>query len=106
MTKECSCSFIHISGETFREDFRRLGELRSIFPSTIKVMAVTATATSSTRKDIIKTLCMVDEKLIYLPPTKTKNICYFVATKPDKQSEILIPIVQELIQKNRILKRK
>ena len=105
MTNECSCSFIHIRGETFREDFRRLGELRSIFPSTIKVMALTATATSSTGKDIIKTLCMVDEKLIYLPPTKT-NICYFVATKPDKQSEILIPIVQELIQKNKNTEKK
>ena len=53
---------------------RRLGELRSIFPSTIKAMALTATATSSTRKDIIKILCMMDEKLIYLPPTKTNIV--------------------------------
>ena len=34
-------------GDDFRELFKRIGELRAIIPSTVNMMAVTATATKT-----------------------------------------------------------
>ena len=91
--------FVH-RGDAFREDFKKLGNLRGIIPSNVRVMALTATATASTRREIIKRLCMVDEKLVYLPPTKT-NIYYSVVDKPVLVYDMFIPIAEELISRNK-----
>ena len=51
------CFFI-CRGDTFRWSFSRLGEIRSIIPPSINVMALTATASRATTKVIIRTLGM------------------------------------------------
>lgn len=63
-------------------------------------MALTATATATTRREVIKRLCMLDEKLIYLPPTKT-NIYYSVVDKLTLLSDMLVPIAEQLSLKNK-----
>ena len=66
-------------------------------PRRVRLMALTATATLSTRKFIIKNLNMQDTSIVYVPPLKN-NIIYFVTDKPRGGiSEAFQPIVDRLI---------
>ncbi len=48
------CTIFSIrGGEKFRTEFSHLNEVQNIIPETVRVMALTATATTSTRKFII-----------------------------------------------------
>lgn len=67
-------------GDSFRREFASIGDIRSIIPSSVKVMALTATATASTRLEIISRLCMDCPIIIYEPPTQM-NIMYSVSCK-------------------------
>ena len=71
-----------LRGKTFRKELSDIGEIRSIVPRRVRLMmALTATATLSTRKFIIKNLNMQNTAVVYVPPLK-HNIAYFVADKP------------------------
>ncbi|MDD2267249.1 DNA helicase RecQ [Sulfuricurvum sp.] len=59
-------------GHEFRDDYRRLGELRSAFPHT-PIAAFTATATPKVREDILSQLGLNDP-LILRAPVLRKNI--------------------------------
>lgn len=59
-------------GHEFRDDYRRLGELRSAFPHT-PIAAFTATATPKVREDILSQLGLRDP-LILRAPVLRKNI--------------------------------
>lgn len=67
-------------GESFRPEYKRLGEVRALIPSDVNVMALTATASNDTRSDIIATLCMEHPTIISTSPHK-KNIKYVVKEK-------------------------
>ena len=71
-----------------------MGELRSIIPETVKVMALTATATDTTRAAIIRTLDMQKPKVISVSPVK-HNIVYAVAQKSEI-SEAFVPLCSKL----------
>ena len=43
--------YLYFRGDCFRREFSRLGELRSVIPENVNVMALTATATVSTRRE-------------------------------------------------------
>lgn len=61
-------------------------------------MALTATATLSTRKFIIKSLNMQNPVIIYIPPVKN-NIAYYVEDKPREGIRVAFkPIVDRLIR--------
>ena len=60
----------------FRETYSELHELRSLAPS-VKMIALTFTATSSTRKAITEILMMENQHVIYENPGKV-NIAYSV----------------------------
>ena len=68
-------------GENFRREFLSLDEVRSIVPETVRVMALTATATKSTRLFIIKSLCMQSPEIVSVSPDK-ENVIYAVLDKP------------------------
>ena len=68
-------------GEKFRTEFSHLDEVRSIIPETVRVMALTATATKTTRRFFIKSLSMQTPEIIYIPPARD-NILYAVMDKP------------------------
>ena len=52
------------TGEEFRREFSCLGELRSILPYGVHILAITATTTVSLRKCVIKMLGMIDTKIV------------------------------------------
>lgn len=67
-------------GQSFRSDYLRLGELRSIVPSSVNIMALTATASHSTRTYIFRSLGMLEPAIVYVSPQK-KNVVYSVRDK-------------------------
>ena len=81
-------------GESFRTEFSHLGEIRSIVPEGVRLMALTATATLSTRKYIIKNLSMQNPVVVYMTPAKD-NIAYYVVEKEGVET-FFRPIVEKL----------
>lgn len=67
-------------GESFRTAFSRIGDLRSLLPMNVKIMALTATATTETFHVVSNRLGMKSPCLIALPPSRD-NIMYHVESK-------------------------
>ena len=75
---EAHCIDMWGSGkEPFRRAYRKLGDLRSFLPSDIPFVALTATATHSTRKDIIHSLGLSKAVAISVSPNRN-NIMYHI----------------------------
>ena len=70
--------FIH-RGSTFREALLRIGEVHSIIPENIPVMALTATATHNLRTQLAELIGMKKPVMVVISPCKT-NIMYSVVT--------------------------
>ena len=64
--------------DTFRREFARLGEIRSLLPPGVNVMALTATATSTLRASVMKMLSIQQAVVIAVSPNKS-NIRYSVS---------------------------
>ena len=76
-------AYIHTTlyrGESFRREFSRLSEVRSVIPQHVNVMVLTATATVSSRNEIIRSLDMQKPMVVSVPPIK-ENIFYCVLGK-------------------------
>ena len=86
--KRPTCSFIVMitkflfyllcRGDDFRVEFSRLGEVRSLIPKGVHIMALTATATRSLRRAVCRTLGMDDPVVVTVSPDKT-NMVFSVA---------------------------
>ncbi len=87
-------------GEKFRTEFSHLDEIRSIIPDTVRVMALTATATKSTRKFIINSLSMQMPEIVYIPPARD-NIIYAVMDKP-RGDDVISKVFQGTVEKLKI----
>ena len=87
-------SVIHYRGDRFRVEFARLGEVRSLIPPSVNIMALTATATTATKKAIFKRLSLKDPYVVAVSPHKP-NIMYEVREKGDIE-EVVKPIAQLL----------
>ena len=77
-------------GESFRYDFLLLGEVRSIIPSDIHVLALTATASKSVFEAAVATLHMRSPEVIAATP-KRSNIFLSVVDKKE-----IIEVVQDI----------
>ena len=64
-------------GEDFRQEFKNLGEVRSLISSSVNVMAVTATATKTLRREICHILGMNNPFIVTVSPDKS-NIAFHV----------------------------
>ncbi len=84
-----------LRGETFRREFANLGEVRSLISESVRIMALTATATVSTRKAICKTLGMVNPVVVSESPNKP-NIKYVIRRNPGTFEEAFAPLVEEV----------
>jgi ATP-dependent DNA helicase RecQ len=82
-------------GENFRKEFANLGEVRSLIPETVRIMALTATATKQSRRDICRTLGMIKPKVVSASPNKP-NIKYIIVFKPGTLEETFAPLVEEV----------
>ncbi len=69
--------FLMFRGNDFRKEFALLGELRSIIPVNVSVMALTATSTISTLQVVTSVLAMDDPVIIGVSPERS-NITYHV----------------------------
>ena len=76
-----SIHFAFTRGTSFRKTFARIGEVRSIIPQYVNVMALTATASKTMRRDIIQKLGMTNTKVINISPEK-RNVFLAVKDKP------------------------
>lgn len=81
-------------GDEFRTAFARLGEVRSLIPPSVGVMALTATATRSLRREVVKTLGMIDPVVVTTSPDKP-NIIFTVASCTSME-DAFIPIMEQL----------
>ena len=69
-------------GDDFRTAFADLGSIRSLLPSTVNIMALTATATKATVSIVVSRLAMQDPAIIGLAPDRP-NIKLVVDRCPD-----------------------
>lgn len=76
-------------GGEFRTQYSKLSELRSVFPETTTFVALTATATKSMVREIIKKLQMVlsETTVVSLLPDRT-NITYHVRKSTKSMTEL------------------
>lgn len=64
-------------GKQFRKEYACLGEIRAFLTSNANIMALTATATRGTRKEMCKSLGLIKPVMILQSPEKA-NIKYYV----------------------------
>ena len=82
-------------GQDFRKVFHEIGNLRGLLPKSVKVMALTATATKQTFECAVERLSMCNPVVIGLPPNR-QNIKYVL--KPAiKKREFAQGLAQELL---------
>ncbi len=74
-------------GHDFRQEYLQLGELKTLFPG-VPRLALTATATEKTRREIIDRL-ELDEPGVFVSPFDRPNIAYLVQPKSDAKRQLL-----------------
>ena len=78
-------------GHEFRPEYRKLNELREIYPSTFPILALTATATPFVKKDIISSL-QFKNSFIYQSSFYKKNLIFkviYLYSKLEKRKYLL-----------------
>ena len=80
------------------KEFSHLGDVRSLIPASVKVMALTATATRSSWGDICKVLGMAIPTIVAMSPNKP-NVKYVVKANPGRLEETFAGLVEETRQK-------
>ena len=90
-------------GEEFRPEFKKIGELRSIVPKTVNIMALTATATVTSRLSIERILGMQKPVVVEVSPEKT-NIALSVKKFESLESSFR-PLVDKLLLEKKSAER-
>ena len=86
-----------IRGDSFRKEFAHLGEICSLLPD-IHIMALTATASTTTRKTIFWCIGMKKVLLVSQSPNKP-NIFYSLNSDQSNIEEAFTPLLREIQQK-------
>ena len=90
-------------GDYFRREFSKLGEVRSLIPYQVKMMALTATATAAPRRRICLILGMREPYVISASPVKA-NVCYWVKERVSVHDSVT-PLVTKLkVQRSKLPK--
>lgn len=83
-------------GETFRRVLSRVGEVRSLLPKRVNIMALTATATVTLRKEVARMISMKNEAVIAMSPNRF-NIIYSVKSMTTI-AQIFSPLVSAICE--------
>lgn len=86
-----------LRGKSFCKEFANLGEIRSLIPPNVHLMALTATATKTSRKEIYSVLNMSKPCVVAQSPNKP-NVMYIVKKNLETMEETFTPLVEELKQ--------
>lgn len=78
--------------------FAKIGNLRSLIPNTVNILALTATATTETYYVVTQRLAMSDISLIALPPNRD-NISYEILHKINDVDQLITSLGSELLAK-------
>ena len=78
--------------------------MRGLLPTEVWIMTLTATATKSTRKEICKSLGLVNPVFVLRSPEKP-NIIYNVVLKTSELAEVFAPLVEELRRKQTVMEK-
>ena len=93
-----SCQLInyyhYCRGQYFRREFSNLGQVRSLIPPTVNIMALTATATTQTQNKIVAILGMLSPEVVSISPEKS-NITYWVRQKSSVE-EVFTSLAEKL----------
>ena len=82
MPKYCICVYLIICrGDDFRVAFARIGDVRSILPNNVHILALTATATPDILKTVKTRLSLDDPVLVGVTPNRG-NIKYHIEPMP------------------------
>lgn len=81
-------------GETFRQVFRQLGDIRAIVPSRINIMALTATATEATRREVCRVLGMSNPVVVETSPDKPH--VFLRCSEFTSIVDVFLPITEQL----------
>ena len=79
-------------GYQFRRTFALIGDLRSLLPNAVNILALTATAIVDTYS-VVKTRIGMGEPILISMPPKRQNIFYHVCLKTEMQ-----PFVNSIVE--------
>ena len=82
-------------GTTFRQTYLDIGNIRSLLPEKVRVMALTATATVVTRNAVCRIIGMTSPSIISEIPNRP-NIKYIVNSGSKNIEETFAPLVEEV----------
>ena len=82
-------------GQSFRKVFHEIGNLRSLLPKCVNVMALTATVTKETLRCVVERLSLESPKIIGLPPNR-ENI-KFVLKPSITKKDFALSLAFELL---------
>ena len=88
-------SIFNHRGDTFRKAFSELGEVRSLIPKHVNMLALTATATKQTRKAVCRILGLKAPKFVLRLPNRP-NIKYIVHAHPGSIEESFEQFAEEI----------
>ena len=91
------CKYLLCRGKDFRRTFAEIGSIRSLIPNSVRILALTATATRDTLDCVSHSLSLEDPKIIGLPPNRS-NIKY-VVERSTGIAEFSKKITDELMSK-------
>ena len=82
-------------GEVFHPELKKIGEIRSLLPNNVNVMALTATAKTSSQLCIKKILGMKNPAVVEVSPEKSK--IFLSVQQFKKLQKSFEPLVKKLI---------
>ncbi len=95
---------INLRGDTFRTSLRRIGEVRSLLPGGMNIMALTATAVKTLRVTVSRTIGLQNPFVISLCPCQ-RNLVYAVGKFNSTVDSCLEPVICRLKDKRSKLPR-
>ena len=91
-------------GDQFRTTFAKIGNLRSLIPKEVNILALTATATTETYYVVTQRLAMSDTSLVALAPNRD-NITYEILPKVNDVDQLITSLGTELVTKRVLFPR-
>lgn len=86
--------FLYHRGDNFRKEVSHIGELRSVLPKHVRMMALTATATKTLHDAVVKTLGM--DNLVVVSESPDKPNIVFSVLEFQSMETTFEPLIEKL----------